>query len=68
MKQGWTWEFFMKKEETVFLFQIYAILLKISTNNKKKSFFKGHPLSADLRYGEENSISPTTLIVAAIKG
>ena len=29
---------------------------------------KGHPPSADLRYGEEDSISPSTLIVAAIKG
>ena len=29
---------------------------------------KGHPLSADLRYGEEDSISPSTLVLAAIKG
>ena len=31
-------------------------------------FEKGHPPSADPRYGEEDSISPSTLIVAAIKG
>ena len=29
---------------------------------------KGHPLSADLRYGEDDSISPSTLFFAAIKG
>ena len=29
---------------------------------------KGHPPSADLRYGEVDSISPSTLIFAAIKG
>ena len=29
---------------------------------------KGHPPSADLRYGEEDSISLSTLILAAIKG
>ena len=28
----------------------------------------GHPPSADLRYGEKDSISPSTLIPAAIKG
>ena len=32
------------------------------------SFIKGHPLSADLRYGEEDSIRPSTLIFSAIKG
>ena len=35
---------------------------------KRVMFFKGHPPSADLRYGEEDSISPSTLILAAIKG
>ena len=30
-------------------------------------FTKGHPPSADLRYGEEDSISPSTLIFAAIE-
>ena len=29
---------------------------------------KGHPPSADLRCGEEDSISPSTLVLAAIKG
>ena len=29
---------------------------------------KGHPPSADLRYGEEDSISRSTLFFAAIKG
>ena len=29
---------------------------------------KGHTPSADLRYGEEDSISPNTLVLAAIKG
>ena len=28
---------------------------------------KGHPPSADLRYGEEDSICPSTLIYTAIK-
>ena len=31
-------------------------------------FCKGHPLSADLRYGDEDAISPSTLIFAARKG
>ena len=31
-------------------------------------FFKGHPPSADLIYGEEDSISPNTLVLADIKG
>ena len=31
-------------------------------------FCKGSPPSTDLRYGEEDSISPSTLIFAAIKG
>ena len=31
------------------------------------SVSKGHPPSADLRYGEEDSISPSTLIVVLIK-
>ena len=31
-------------------------------------FLKGHPPSADLRYGEEDSISHSTLIFAEIKG
>jgi hypothetical protein len=39
----------------------------------KKTFcilgsIKGHLPSADLRYGEEDSISPSTQIFAAIKG
>ena len=29
---------------------------------------QGHPPSADLRYGEEDSISLSTFILAAIKG
>ena len=29
---------------------------------------KGHPPSAYLRYGEEDSISPSTLVLASIKG
>ena len=28
----------------------------------------GHPPSADLRYGEEDSNSPGTLVLASIKG
>ena len=31
-------------------------------------FQKGHPPSADLRYGDEDTISPSTLIFAARKG
>ena len=30
--------------------------------------YKGHPPSADLRYGDEDTISPSTLIFAARKG
>ena len=30
--------------------------------------FKGNPPSADLRYVEEDSISPSTLFFSAIKG
>ena len=33
-----------------------------------QSFSKGHPPISDLRYGAEDNISPSTLIVAAIKG
>ena len=29
---------------------------------------KGHPPIVDLRYGEEDSISPSKLVFAAIKG
>ena len=36
--------------------------------NIKIMYCKGHPPSADLRYGEEDSISPSTLVLAAIKG
>ena len=49
-------------------------LLKIYTKQKVKldslgeENIKGHPLSVDLRYGEENSISPSTLVFAATKG
>ena len=32
------------------------------------TYSKGHPLSVDLRYGEEDSISPSTLFFAATKG
>ena len=35
---------------------------------KGKGSQKGHPPSSDLRYGEEDSISPSTLVLAAIKG
>ena len=31
-------------------------------------FAKGHPPSADLRYGEDGSINPRALVLAAIKG
>ena len=31
-------------------------------------FAKGHPPSADLKYGEEGRINPRTLVLAAIKG
>ena len=34
---------------------------------KKLELYKGHSPSADLRYGEEDSISDSTLIFAAIK-
>ena len=33
----------------------------------KWALFKGRPPSADLRYGEEDSISPSTPIFAAIE-
>ena len=32
------------------------------------NYGQSHPPSADLRYGEEDSISPGTLILAAITG
>ena len=34
----------------------------------KFKYSKGHPPSANLRYGKEDSISSSTLIFAAIKG
>ena len=48
-------------------YNIYEIMILL---NNITHFInsKGHPLSADLRYGGEDSISPSTLIVAAIKG
>ena len=52
--------------------------VSILIDNKKKSFKgqklanracgKGQPPSADLRYGEEDNISPCTFIFAAIMG
>ena len=32
------------------------------------NIFKGHPPSADLRYEEDDSISPSTFVLAAIQG
>ena len=37
-------------------------------NMTELRIMKGHPPSADLRYREEVSSSPSTLIFAAIKG
>ena len=42
--------------------------LSIRENKQRNQLAKGHSPSADLRYGEEDSISITTLILAAIKG
>ena len=36
--------------------------------NSLLNIIKGHPPSADLRYGEEDSISQSTRLFAAIKG
>ena len=33
----------------------------------KLGFLKGHSPSADLKYGEEDIISPSTLVLASIK-
>ena len=33
-----------------------------------RHFLKGHPPSADLRYGEKDTFSPSTLIFATRKG
>ena len=44
------------------------VLLKTKLKLIYTKTYKGNPPSADLRYGEENSISPSTLIIAAIKG
>ena len=41
---------------------------RISFSSNFITNFKGQPLSADLRYGGEDSISPSTLVVAAIMG
>ena len=70
------------ESENIFLIKYYIItvLKKIGAfqsvfKNVKKNGFpivflkcKGHPLSADLRYGEEYSNSNSTLIVAYRKG
>ena len=40
----------------------------IKATCKTMKFAKGHPLSVDLRYGEEDSIILSTLFFAATKG
>ena len=46
----------------------HCLISVIAIVNKKKSkYFKGNRTKADLRYGLEDSISPNTLIFAAIK-
>ena len=45
--------------------QLYDLDLK---KYKELLSHKGYPPSVDLRYGEEDSISPSTLIFAATKG
>ena len=44
------------------------LLVMLSCLFKLQCFNKVHPPSADLRYGEEDNISPSTLIFAALKG
>ena len=44
-------------------FRAHALQLELN----KLEYTKGHPPSADLRYGEEDSISPSTPIFAAIE-
>ena len=46
---------------------VLKILNKRIANSMNESV-KGHPPSSDLRYGEDDSISPSTLFFAAIKG
>ena len=41
---------------------------KAIANQSCDGCYMGHPPSADLRYGEEDSISYSTLIFATIKG
>ena len=52
--------------------KIVKLFVSRKNNNKKKcintTLCKGHPPIVDLRYGEEDIISPSTLILAAIKG
>ena len=45
-----------------------SLLATLTTYQKKMFGAKGNRAFADLRYGEEDSISPSTLIVAATKG
>ena len=52
-------------------FEYFYFQNSTKNGNKVKKgpgFVKGHPPSADLRYGEEDSISPSTLIFATRKG
>ena len=47
---------------------LFALTQGNTMHTKKPKLGKGHPYNADLKYGEKDSFSPSTLILAAIKG
>ena len=61
MAQGWYLQNVNKKQA------MQGKLLVISTHSQV-TCTKGHPHSADLRYGEEDIISPDMLMFATTKG
>ena len=46
----------------------WIMLRPAFTGQKEDTYRKGNRAFADLRYGKEDSISPSTLIFAATKG
>ena len=55
------------KESLLLFLKSYFSIKHISLKLTSDLFLKGHPPRTDLRYGEEDSISPSTLICATIK-
>ena len=49
------------------MYVICSLAFIASLKKSSSKYLKGHPPSADLRYGDEDTISPSILIFAARK-